>query len=128
MVNKGTSEDSFLIKKWNQQSPLHASLSNNLLLLQGVRIGACERSSSRVCFMPLSNLMLQLWFLVLMLALPLVLSLVLSYMHDISSVLQCFNVSFVSFAPRDCNKVAHAMAKLALSLESDLFLMDCVPL
>ncbi|KAL5831265.1 hypothetical protein ACOSQ4_016619 [Xanthoceras sorbifolium] len=48
-------------------------------------------------------------------------------LHDIAVVLEQGNFSSVCFAPRECNKVAHALAKLALCLGLDLFLIDCVP-
>ncbi|KAL5834631.1 hypothetical protein ACOSQ4_014128 [Xanthoceras sorbifolium] len=43
-------------------------------------------------------------------------------LHDIFLVLEQGIFSSVGFAPRECNKAAHALAKLALSLSSDLFL------
>ncbi|KAL5833114.1 hypothetical protein ACOSQ3_016788 [Xanthoceras sorbifolium] len=48
-------------------------------------------------------------------------------LHDIISAVNRFYISAVSFAPRVCNQAAHALAKLVLTLESDLFFMDCVP-
>ncbi|KAL5833016.1 hypothetical protein ACOSQ3_016690 [Xanthoceras sorbifolium] len=48
-------------------------------------------------------------------------------LHDIAVVLEQGNFSSVCFAPRECNKVAHALAKLTLCLGLDLFLIDCVP-
>ncbi|KAL5842014.1 hypothetical protein ACOSQ3_012617 [Xanthoceras sorbifolium] len=48
-------------------------------------------------------------------------------LHDIISAVNRFHISSISFAPRVCNQAAHALAKLALTLESNLFLMDCVP-
>ncbi|KAL5806129.1 hypothetical protein ACOSQ3_029039 [Xanthoceras sorbifolium] len=47
-------------------------------------------------------------------------------LHDIFLVLEQVIFSSVGFAPRECNKAAHTLAKLALSLSSDLFLIDCV--
>ncbi|KAL5761014.1 hypothetical protein ACOSP7_019516 [Xanthoceras sorbifolium] len=47
-------------------------------------------------------------------------------LHDIFSAINRFHILFVSYGPCGCNQAAHALAKLALSLESDLFMMGCV--
>ncbi|KAL5755139.1 hypothetical protein ACOSP7_023359 [Xanthoceras sorbifolium] len=49
------------------------------------------------------------------------------FVKDIRVLLSELNIARVSFVPHLANSVAHGLAKLAVSLLSDGFLVDCVP-
>ncbi|KAL5782947.1 hypothetical protein ACOSP7_007976 [Xanthoceras sorbifolium] len=49
------------------------------------------------------------------------------FVKDIRVLLSELNIARVSFVPRLANSVAHSLAKFAVSLLSDGFLVDCIP-